>query len=211
MRLEVMSVKVYDKDIRKLLVEKFLNMKHFTSDPSTKLIYEMDICYGSSRVDVAVVNGKMHGYEIKSERDSLERLPYQIKAYNMIFDTVSIVAANDHLEKVNILIPEFWGIYSVEKNENKARLVRKRQARINPSVDIFSVSQLLWKEELISLLMVNGICKGIKSKTRQQLGRVAVEKIDHTVIKDFVRKSIKSREEWKVVGLKQLYGDLPIS
>ncbi|KLU67838.1 hypothetical protein DEAC_c02450 [Desulfosporosinus acididurans] len=204
-------MKVYDKDIRKLLVEKFLNMKHFTSDPSTKLIYEMDICYGSSRVDVAVVNGKMHGYEIKSERDSLERLPYQIKAYNMIFDTVSIVAANDHLEKVNTLIPEFWGIYSVEKNKNEARLVRKRQAKINPSVDIFSVSQLLWKEELISLLMINGICKGIKSKTRQQLGRVAVEKIDCTVIKDFVRKSIKSREEWKAVELKQLYGDLPIS
>ena len=198
-------MKVYDKDIRKLLVEKFLNMKHFTSDPTTRMIYEMDICYGSSKVDIAVVNGKMHGYEIKSERDTLKRLPYQIEAYGKIFDTVSIVVANDHLEKVDKLIPKFWGIYSVEKSEDRARLVRKRQAKINPSVDIFLLSQLLWKEELIYLLMANDICKGIMSKTRQQLGKITVDKIDHTIIKDFVRKSLKSREEWKAVELKQLH------
>lgn len=204
-------VKVYDKDIRKLLVEKFLNMKDFTTDPTTKLIYEMDICFGSSRVDIAIVNGKMHGYEIKSERDTLERLPYQIEAYGKIFDTVSIVVASDHLAKVDKLIPEFWGVYSVEKGKEKAQLVRKRQAKLNPTVDIFSVSQLLWKEELIELLMLNGISKGVKSKTRRDLGIIAAQKIDLKVIKDFVRKAIKSRVDWKAVRLQRIYDDLPLS
>lgn len=201
-------MKVYDKDIRKLLVKKFVNIKDFITDPTTKLVYEMDICFGSSRVDMAVINGKMHGYEIKSERDTLERLPYQIEAYNQIFDTVSLVVADDHLAKVDKLIPDFWGVYSVQKNRETARLVRVRQARKNPLVDIFSLSQLLWKEELIEFLNNNGITKGIKSKTRRDLGRIAVEKIEPKVIKDHVRITLKSRKDWKALQLQQIHDDL---
>jgi len=37
--------------------------------------------FGASRIDRAVVNGSVHGYEIKSETDDLTRLPAQARAY----------------------------------------------------------------------------------------------------------------------------------
>lgn len=201
-------MKVYDKDIRKMLVSKFLTIKDFASDPTTKLIYEMDICFGYSRVDMAIVNGKMHGYEIKSERDTLERLPSQVESYNKIFDTITLVVADNHLDKVNDIIPEFWGIYSVNKDKEKAHLVRRRQAKKNPNIDVFSLSQLLWKEELLDFLSLIGIVKGVKSKTRHQLGVIAVENDEQSSLKDFVRRTLKSRINWKAVELTQLNDDL---
>ncbi|WP_168198409.1 sce7726 family protein [Crassaminicella thermophila] len=78
-------MKIYDPDIRELLLKKFLKTKAFISDPTTKLIHEMDVCFGTSRIDIAVINGKIHGYEIKSEQDTLDRLPAQIESYNKIF------------------------------------------------------------------------------------------------------------------------------
>ena len=197
-------MKVYDKDIRKMLLEKFLTIKDFVSDPATKLIYEMDICIGSARVDIAVVNGKMYGFEIKSERDTLERLPSQVEAYNKIFDFIILRIAEDHLSKIGTMVPDFWGLYSVKKNKEKAYLVRKRQAKKNPNVDVFFLSQLLWKEELLNLLYNNGITKGVKSKSRYQLGIIAVENIEREYIADYVKSTLKSRKGWKAVELQQL-------
>ena len=41
------------------------------------LIDELGLCKGSARVDLAVVGNQLHGYEIKSDRDSLRRLRTQ--------------------------------------------------------------------------------------------------------------------------------------
>jgi hypothetical protein len=48
------------------------------------MLDEFGLEHGEVRVDVAVINGELHGYEIKSERDTLERLPRQVKAYSAV-------------------------------------------------------------------------------------------------------------------------------
>ncbi|HHY79514.1 MAG TPA: sce7726 family protein, partial [Thermoanaerobacter sp.] len=75
---------IYEYNIRQVLYDEFLNNKDFISEPDTIFVNELDICFGTARIDVAVINGKMHGFEIKSEQDNLERLPAQIEAYNKI-------------------------------------------------------------------------------------------------------------------------------
>ena len=201
-------MKIYDSDIRDLLTKKFLNTKCYTSDPTTTIIHEMDVLSGTSRVDIAVVNGQLHGYEIKSECDTLERLPAQIEAYNLIFDTLTIVAGENHVPKILDIAPNWWGVYSVIKDEKKASLKRMRQPKKNKEVNPFYISQLLWKAELVELLNNHGITKGLKSKTRFALGQKVVEKIPDQVIKNFVRLKLKSREDWKAVQLQQIYDDL---
>jgi len=201
-------MKIYDKHIRELLIEKFMKTKAFINDNTTKVIHEMDVCFGTSRIDIAVINGKLHGYEIKSEQDTLERLPSQIESYNKIFDTVTIVTCEKHVDKVIEMVPEWWGIYYVSKNKKKAVLKRKRQFRVNKHVDIFHLSQLLWKAELLELLSLNGINKGVKSKTRFALCEIVCQNIEKQKIKDFVRGKLKSRQSWRAVQLQQLYDDL---
>lgn len=163
-------MKVYDPDIRELLKYKFFTLKKYTSDPTTKVVEEMHVCMGTSRIDMAVLNGKLHGYEIKSEQDTLERLPDQIESYNKIFDTMTIVTGEKHVSKIMKIVPDWWGVYYVSLNRKKPVLKRKRQDKKNKEIDIFYLSQLLWKNELCELLINHGIKKGIKSKTRYELG-----------------------------------------
>ena len=45
------------------------------------ILDELGICRGRVRIDLTVVNGLLHGYEIKSERDTLARLETQADLY----------------------------------------------------------------------------------------------------------------------------------
>ena len=57
-----------------------------------------------------MVNGEFSGFEIKSDVDSLQRLPGQIAAFASVFDRVSLVTTDRHLADVKKVIPSWWGI-----------------------------------------------------------------------------------------------------
>lgn len=197
-------MKIYDKDIRKILYKKFLETKEFTNDLSTLVIDEFNVCRGSSRVDIAVINGKLHGYEIKSEQDTLDRLPRQVLDYNKIFDKVTIVTAEKYIDKVYDIIPDWWGVYCVENKNDKLSLKRKRNARINRNIDTVKLLQLLWKDELIDLLYSYGITKGIRNKNINSLAQIASENIKKNDIKLYVKEQLKKRQEWRAIKLNEI-------
>src|ERR1700674_1251921 len=70
-----------DSEIRAALRAK-LHSIH-SQDPETVVIDELSLCQGDARVDMAVVNGSLSGYEIKSDRDTLTRLPRQLAVYEV--------------------------------------------------------------------------------------------------------------------------------
>lgn len=193
---------VYDKDIRKLLLKKFINTPNYISDPSSIVVNELDVCSGSAIIDMAVVNGQIHGYEIKSERDTLDRLPQQSEYYNLVFDTVTLVVSERHLDKSLTIIPNWWGVCSVVNGGKELELIREPSQ--NSNVDLFYLSLVLWKKELIELLEACNITKGIKSKTRRQLSEIVAKELDPEVVKEFIRNSLKKRSTWKALSLRQL-------
>lgn len=79
-----------DSMVRELLLEDLYSQ--YKDDPNTRIVNELGIDFGSSRVDVAVINGNIHGYEIKSDLDTLERLPRQMTYYNKLFQRMTIVS-----------------------------------------------------------------------------------------------------------------------
>jgi hypothetical protein len=65
------------------------------------------------------------GYEIKSDRDTLARLPNQIAAYELCFDTMTMVVGKRHLAKCRATLPEWWGIWEAvptEKGINRSNM-----------------------------------------------------------------------------------------
>ena len=79
---------VKDTNIRPALL-KWLSIRH-AFEPGALIVEEFGLCQGAARVDVAVVNGSLNGYEIKSESDTLNRLHRQQDIYNRIFDSLSM-------------------------------------------------------------------------------------------------------------------------
>lgn len=200
-------MKVYDKDIRKVLYNEFYSIKEFREDNTTLVIDELDVCRGSSRVDIAVINGKLHGYEIKSEQDTLERLPSQISDYNKVFEKMTIVTGEKYIHKVEEMVPSWWGIYYVKVKNKELILKKKRNGKVNKNIDSLELVQLLWRDELINLLSNYGITKGVKSKTRLALSHLVVENVSKTEIKKYVKSQLKLRTTWRAVQLKQLCDD----
>lgn len=200
-------MKIYDRDIREILHRDFYQRKDFIKT-STVVVDEMDICAGRSRIDIAVINGKMHGYEIKSKQDNLERLPRQVEDYNKIFDTMTLVVFENHLDKVYELIPLWWTVKSVKEKKSKIVITTIRKGKINKNIDVDSLILLLWRDEMINALMTyTDIRKGYKSKTRQQLGALLTANISHDQIPLIVREKLKVRESWKSVAIQQQDGD----
>jgi hypothetical protein len=65
-----------DFDIRLALHAK--RLRRLKTHPNTLVIDELGLAHAKSRIDVAVINGCIHGYEIKSDKDTLDRLSKQI-------------------------------------------------------------------------------------------------------------------------------------
>ena len=88
---------VGDPEIRQALRFR-LSIEH-AKQPDTVFIEEFGICRGQGRIDLAVVNSFLHGYEIKSDRDSLRRLDNQIELYSKVLDRATIVVGKRHLSE----------------------------------------------------------------------------------------------------------------
>lgn len=180
-----------DKDIRKALIYK-LNKEN--EHHSYRIINELGICNGESRVDIAVANGRLCGYEIKSDKDTLDRLPGQIEAYDKTFDKIVIVVGKKYEDKILNIVPEYWGIEVAYLNRKSTISLKKiRSAKINKNVEANSVLQLLWKEELKTLLKENNI-KGLSNKNIKSLRDIAANTISFKKIKSYTREVIKARE-----------------
>lgn len=195
-------MKIYDTDIRQILYNSFLSEKDFIEEPDTVIINELDVCAGVSRVDIAVVNGKIHGYEIKSKQDNLERLPSQIESYNCVFDTMTIVTYKSHLAKIKTIVPKWWGIKCIDERNGNVILKNIRKPKENSNISIRNVAMLLWKNEMIDLLLnYCDITEGYKSKTRSDLSYMIQKYVDSSFVQEYVRNVLKNRINWKAVPL----------
>jgi hypothetical protein len=194
---EQRSYTMRDIDIRRVLRET-MTLRH-EGDPDTLIVEELGLCQGIVRVDMAVVNGSIHGYEIKSERDTLARLPGQTDVYNRALDFVTIVAAQSHADKIykNKMIPRWWGVWTAAQDKDGLRLESIRESQQNPDVSPFALAQLLWREEALQALGDLNLAAGMRGKTRDKLWRRLAE-LEVGVLGKIVRQRLKQRgADWR--------------
>jgi hypothetical protein len=180
-------------------------------EPDTLVIQELGVCEGRARVDIAVLNGTIHGYEIKSPDDTLARLPQQAQWYGLTFNTVTLVYSGREDAVVQSHIPDWWGMCRAERTSGACELIDVRQPLPNRGQDAYRLAQLLWREEVVELLEQRGLCKGIKSKTRDVLWRRLAESIPLYELNELVRGTLKGRVGWRVPAQSQPYVAEPIS
>lgn len=184
-----------DRDVREALRAN-LRAEH-ASDPSTVVIEELGLCERTSRIDVAVVNGSLNGFEIKSARDTLERLPAQARVYSSIFDTVTIVSDSHHLCGVRRLVPMWWGITKARLIGGRVELDPVRKARPNPHVDPYALAQLLWRDEALAALDTRNVSDGVRTKRREAIWLRLAETLTLPELGTLVRETLKTRRGWR--------------
>lgn len=190
-------MKIKDVHIRNVLHD-FIENK-FSYDKTTRVIDELQVCYGEARVDVAAINGAFYGYEIKSESDTLERLPNQANQYSKVFDYISLVCSSKFIEHSQDIIPEWWGIYiATTDSENNVSLHCFREPVANSGVDSFSLAQFLWKDELVEILLNLGFDNKVKRLPKYKLWNLLADTCPINDLKSYVRTCLKQRKSWRV-------------
>ena len=196
-----------DRDIRVVLKKQL--MLRYAKDGDTLVLDELGIRHGAARIDLVVVNHLLHGYEIKSDCDSLKRLPDQIKAYSSIMDRMTLVVGYRHAYDALRMVPEWWGVRLAETKKQTGTVVLSdaRQDRDNPKVDLNAVAALLWRDEALKILEGMGEAKGVRSKTRTHIYTRLVEVIDPDYLRARVRQQLKSRAGWRADAQRMSCGD----
>ena len=189
-----------DLDVRAALRRR-LTVEHVDEFNRVRVVEELGI-YGEVRVDVAVLADEMIGYELKSARDTLKRLPKQVEWYSRVLDHAHIVVADNHLSEALTIIPAWWGCtVATTLKDGTVVLQDERAAQQNPCIDSQTLALLLWRSEVLAALEERGLDRGYRSKARGEMTRRLAEALTLTELRDLVRETLKTREGWRSTPL----------
>ena len=110
---------------------------------------------GICKADVVLLNGTSTVYEIKSERDSLERLQKQLSQYLDLFDMVQVICGENHLAALERSIPHSVGI-QVLTDTFTIRTYRPAQSNL-ANVRPERIFDSLQRHEYLTILRMNGM------------------------------------------------------
>jgi len=199
-------MRMRDLDIRRLLRRHLIGA--FGSDPTALIVDELGVCCGKVRVDMAVVNGELKGFEIKSDQDTLIRLPLQIATYGKVFDTLTIIVGPRHLQKIQAVVPPWWGIVLAEYHGDAQLDLRcVRTEGVNQAQDPLALTQLLWRDEALALLQANNLDAGLGSQPRRYLWEALATRFGISDLRAMVRRQLKMRRGWRVAASRTRYGE----
>ena len=196
-----------DVEIRQNFHRKILRRQHAHKD--TLVIDELGLNHGKCRADIAVVNGRFVGYEIKSNNDSLRRLGEQVKSYSTVFDRVSVIVGNRYIDSIQDYIPDWWGVIVSARGPRGAvnfDLIRKAQT--NKNIDPISIAQLLWRNEAAEILMQKQMPSKILRQPRAILYECLVDILNTCELRKIVRKYLKNRKNWRCPASPSRYDGL---
>jgi hypothetical protein len=190
---------IRDGAIRARLVDRITN-KHALGD-TVKLFHELGIYHGRHRVDLALINGAMHGYEIKSEADTVGRLAQQAEAFSQVFDKMTAVVAFKHLEHTLRIVPDWWGIQVTDYDKSGQVAIRSlRSGYANPNVNGRALVELLWRDEALLQVQKMQLQVPKRGANRKYLYDTLVDQMPLTHLRRFVRETLKSRPAWRVAA-----------
>jgi hypothetical protein len=138
------------------------------------LINELVVDNWRRRVDIAMVNGRLHDFEIKSDLDSLKRLEGQIKTYGERFDKVTVVTTAKHLAAVHKQLPDNVEIWQAVARHGQVDIRISRRGRINQVSNKDTLYSFLTKAEILLFLRANGFSV-TPEVTRGQLTTIGAE------------------------------------
>ena len=117
-------------------------------------VYVDELPTGNTRADVVhITEHFMHGYEVKGDHDTLQRVPNQLRCYAGAYDFVTFVVTEKHVPKLLPLLPAWVGVLVVSADGMRPY----RPATYNATVERAPVAALLLLEEVKQFLLALGL------------------------------------------------------
>lgn len=137
---------VGEREIRAALIERIGASVEGVDRPTVREEVKID----GARIDVLRLSDRLEGFEIKSDYDSLSRLPDQVRCFSKALDQITLVVGHELESEAWMLIPKWWGILLAERSRlGGVRFQQVREARANSNDTRLGMAGLLWRNELV--------------------------------------------------------------
>lgn len=196
------SAPIEEREIRAALLARLGTDWHRDS----MVLEEFRVERGGSRIDVAVIDEELVGYEIKSDKDTFVRFSNQIHAYNRVFDRINLVCGPALAELASSVVPSWWGIIIATRDvDDKVRLATHREACANAKQNAFSLASLLWKEEaMAALVSLETSTKAPKRASAHVLWDCMAKSLPVDAIRAVVAESLLKRRSYSALAVKTM-------
>jgi hypothetical protein len=185
-----------ESDVRHLLYCTEIK-ERLKQSATARVVDEFQILRGEGRIDVALIDDALHGFEIKSASDRLDRLPSQQALYGKVFERITLVADERHVKEAVNMVPKHWGLIVVGMKEGKPYADTLWPAMRNKDLDKLALAQLLWREEVLELMEYFDLSSGLKRSNRKILWRHISHCLSLEQIKAFVCFKLRTRKDWR--------------
>ncbi len=178
-------------------VVKYHFAKKHVHEANSILVFELNV--GTSRLDMARINGCSYAYEIKTELDSLARLDSQIRDYEKAFEYTYAIVHSRHTANAIEILPTHCGVIQISDVCCDARFDILREAVkspcLSPEVQIKSLSS----RDLSRLLRMAGIPN--VQNTRGERESAVFEALDSHQINGFFKEVLRQKycSQWQFV------------
>lgn len=189
-----------DFTIRRALLTRLANA---ATSRDAIIVEELGLCQNSVRVDVALVGDELHGFEIKSARDTLRRLPRQAGYFNRALERVTLVTCREHRAGIDEIAPPWWGIWEADGDGRGVELKVVREGEPNPAIDPYALAQFLWSAEALEVLRARGLERGVLSKPRKARWRRLADEVATEELRALVRARLRERPVWQTLDGKE--------
>jgi len=176
-------------------------------------VYVDELPTGSTRVDVVhITEHFMHGYEVKGDGDTLQRVSRQLTCYAAAYDFVTFIVTEKHLLKLLPLLPEWVGVLVASATE----LRPYRPALYNATVERAAIADLLLLEEVRQFLLAWGLTGISLLRRRDVLNLLRTSHaIPVSAVAQYVRERLTARLPQRLEmraerkAVRQLFGKRP--
>lgn len=186
------SDKLNDKEMREILFDYY-------ESTNERLRFFEELCIAKSRADAILVREDcLIGFEIKSDRDSLERLEGQVKNYSKFCNLCYIVTGNKHIDKIHEHVPEAYGIIKIFYDEDKKlslEIVREATRKPKEALKRKLKHQLslLWRPEIVSIAKAHKV-KPISGKSKPKIATMLVEQVPFDILQRDICEALMERD-----------------
>lgn len=148
---------------------------------------------GTTRADVVhITDTFMHGYEVKGDGDTLQRVENQLRCYAEVYDFVTFIVTEKHLPKLLPRLPEWVGVLVAPADDLGLR--EHRPAGYNATVQRAPLAALLWVEEMKQFLLARGLAGASTLRQREVANFLrTTQTIPLSSLAQFVRERLIAR------------------
>ena len=134
---------------------------------------------------IAIRDGKIIGFEIKSEQDSLRTLTEQLADYVKVFNRVYLVLAEKFIKSPELeVLSRNIGIIIIKKDH---KVKKRRKATSKTSLDKSALTTMLWRKDLEKLAPAQ------KNTDIEVLRNYVVKNCSTKIIQCQIIEALKSR------------------